>query len=174
MITPPITILPGGLKEAKAAGYNARWNVLGIKMFRGVRHPAATLMQEVREWRIVASVVAFFWAAAIALSIFVTPAAVVLAMAPIGAFLFPPAMRALEARGHAVEVLVAAEYYGYDMPLLLEKEARVMSGYKCFKGWSRNECFALLVKAGPGAERWVSRNRKLVQKWALALPESFM
>jgi hypothetical protein len=80
---------------------------------------------------------------------------------PIGA---QSGKRRMEILSHAVESLVAARFYGWNLDEYEQGEAASMLGYSHLRGLSQEQIVAAMRSARPAAEQWVRRNDALIRR----------
>jgi hypothetical protein len=165
---PRIEIRRGGIEQALAKGSNASNGWTSIWIWSDIPHMAATLAQEVREyeWR---RAKGLRWGlAALALS---APAPFLVGYYGIAVVLLATFLavglsnktgdRTMELMGHAVEVLVAAEWYGLDIE---EREVRSLQLYDEFRGEPADRILADMRERYPDARKWIAKRRAFIQR----------
>lgn len=75
-----------------------------------------------------------------------------------------PAMRELEIMGHEIEVQVASKLAIENPESRRKSEARSLTNYKQFAGFTEAEISTLMVRATPMAKAWVTKNWVKIQK----------
>lgn len=181
---PPVTVKSGIRRPGSS---NATHNLMGIEIWAGIRHPAATLMQEIREWWYLRKRGALFAlpvliAAGVLLYLGLTDGndsmilgGALAGFASVVVWLLGPRTRGslqhMELMGHATECIVAVDYYGYELERVLMWETMALIHYDQFEGVDEDEIGERLLQESKKAQGWVDKNPKLVQKWVDRLPE---
>jgi hypothetical protein len=130
---PRVIVQKGDRNTAWEAGYNAQNNFFRIRIWSDLPEFAAILAQERREW-------GMRWA-----------------WFPISLFRPKWFLRRLEYHGHAVEVVVARDFYGTDEAEKIAWEAKSLTLYRQFRGVPEEELAQGIRNCLPAAERWVGR-----------------
>ncbi|MGR3463611.1 hypothetical protein [Limimaricola sp.] len=68
------------------------------------------------------------------------------------------ARREMEIMGHEIETQVAVRIYGKPRLIYRAKEAKALTKYPEFKGWSQERILAAMRAESGRARQWVSRN----------------
>lgn len=76
------------------------------------------------------------------------------------------ARRDMEIMGHEIEVQAAVRVYGKDEAAYRADEARALTKYGEFKGWSREKITAAMEGRSEAAARWVKRNIRQIKAQA--------
>jgi hypothetical protein len=166
---PRIEIRRGGIEQALAKGSNASNGWTSIWIWSDIPHMAATLAQEVREyewrrakglrWGLAALLVSGL-AAYLAFGLYGAPAAILATFLAVG-LSNKTGDRTMELMGHAVEVLVAAEWYGLDIE---EREVRSLQLYDEFRGEPADKILADMRERYPDARKWIAKRRAFIQR----------
>lgn len=180
---PPVKVKSG----PKTPGPNATHRLTGIEIWDSIRHPAATLMQEIREWWYLRRK-GFLWSlpftigATVLLYLGLTGGNTELSVFGLVGYLvaFAIAIRGIrtkanlqemELMGHATECVVAVVYYGYELERVLFLETMSLRGYSQFRGVDEDVIGRRLLEATHEAQKWMDKNPRRVQKWVARLPE---
>lgn len=150
-------IPPVFISDTRIDGANANHNLWRIRIWKDVECFNAVLAQErhewwlLRQWGLIGALPCLLglllpvdpmWPIWAALMVWIASSAWVR--------LIPPLHRRMEMEGHLLEAQIAAEQYGKDFDKYLAKEARALTGYKQFKGWSADDCEAAMRRIMEG------------------------
>lgn len=154
-------MLPPVFKVDHLDGANARHNLFCIRIRKDLEHFDAILAQEKFEWWYLRKWNAMTIGPILALAFFIGGDAGIM----LGTFGFIAAYfgvykngyikRRMELIGHMVETIIAAEQDGADFDTYLRAEAKVLTRYGQFNGWSVDEVEAALREVEPIARRHV-------------------
>lgn len=143
MIHPPIFV-----SEDRPGGANASHNMLYIKLYARAKEAAAVLFQEVVEWQFLAmfrlALLAIGWGAGFFLPF---PSMIEQGLYSFVIFLIaialprlvPPLAREMELRGKTCEAVAAAIFYKVNLMERMTSEAKSLTYYSEFKGWTLAE-----------------------------------
>ena len=76
------------------------------------------------------------------------------------------ARREMELMGHEIETQVAVRVYGKPRLIYRAKEAKALTKYPEFKGWSQERIHAEMKAKSVKARRWVERNIERIKDQA--------
>lgn len=162
------------VRDKLKTGGNAYHTLFTIVIKRLAKEPAAILFQEVVEW-------AFLWKARLVyLAVFIIAGLYIPFPSWIENFLYhfavamgslffhrliPPLAREMELRGKTCEAVAAADFYGVSFHVRMHSEAKSLTRYSQFKGWTLERIEAAMWKKVAYAQNRVDRNGPWIKLW---------
>ena len=75
----------------------------------------------------------------------------------------PAVARHMELTSHAIESIIAADTYGVSLTDKMESEAKVLTNYKQFKGFDKEDILKGLMDSIPDAREWIKEHDKYLK-----------